>query len=97
MKRILLALAVLASVSTVASADPPQHRTRKQIKRAVKRLIKFERAIDRLDTNGDGKLSQDEVGDKFQRFQRFDRNGDGWITAEEVLAGPVRGKQARDE
>ncbi len=41
-------------------------------------------SIDRMDQNGDGKLSKDEVPERMsQRFDRMDTNGDGFIDAEE--------------
>jgi hypothetical protein len=41
-------------------------------------------SIDRMDRNGDGKLSKDEVPERMaQRFDRIDTNGDGFIDAEE--------------
>jgi len=41
-------------------------------------------SIDRMDKNGDGKLSKDEVPERMaQRFDRVDTNGDGFIDEEE--------------
>ena len=53
--------------------------------------------MDRLDKNGDGKVSKEEFPqDKLQAFDRFDRNGDGVITADE-LGGGARPKKEREE
>ena len=41
-------------------------------------------SIDRMDKNGDGKLSKDELPERMaQRFDRMDTNGDGFIDEEE--------------
>lgn len=45
------------------------------------------RIVQRLDTNGDGVVSQDEyLAAARKRFSRMDRNGDGFIDADEVPA-----------
>ena len=44
-----------------------------------------ERIVQRLDTNGDGAVTQDEyLAAAKKRFSRMDRNGDGFIDADEL-------------
>lgn len=46
-----------------------------------------DRAIKRMDSNGDGVVSQDEfLAAAHKRFSRLDKNGDGSITADEMPA-----------
>lgn len=48
----------------------------------------------RLDTNADGKITQDEIAaGRNTRFAAMDQNGDGKITQEEFQAAPRPGKQ----
>lgn len=56
-----------------------------------------ERMLSRLDTNGDGNISQDELPDRSDRvgqmFTRADTNEDGTLSAEEFEdARPARGE-----
>lgn len=44
--------------------------------------------INRLDQNGDGKISPDEFDGPVQGFRHFDKNGDGYISADEAPSGP---------
>ncbi|MCP3876621.1 MAG: DUF1566 domain-containing protein [Desulfobacteraceae bacterium] len=44
--------------------------------------------IDRLDTNGDGKISTSEFDGPSQHFQMFDQNDDGFISEDEAPTGP---------
>ena len=44
--------------------------------------------IQRLDTNGDGKVSKSEFDGPARHFSRLDRNNDGWLSAEEAPQGP---------
>jgi hypothetical protein len=47
--------------------------------------------MDDLDSNGDGKLSKDEVrGPLQQDFSRLDKNGDGYLTEDELPGPPAR-------
>ena len=53
--------------------------------------------LSRLDKDGDGKLSKDELPEKMQqRFDRLDKDGDGLVTAEEMKAARgARGKKRK--
>ncbi|MDD4357967.1 MAG: hypothetical protein PHN98_12045, partial [Smithellaceae bacterium] len=44
--------------------------------------------VDRLDTNGDGKVSRQEFDGPPERFKDFDRNNDGYISEYEAPTGP---------
>ena len=48
--------------------------------------------VQRLDRDGDGKVSAAEFDGPAQGFARFDRNHDGYITADEAPAGPPPGR-----
>ncbi len=48
------------------------------------------RFIQRLDRDGDGKVSRQEFDGPANHFSDFDRNGDGYITADEAPSGPPR-------
>jgi Ca2+-binding EF-hand superfamily protein len=63
---------------------------RKKAKHARKRLRHFRKMIARLDKDGDGKLSEAEVGNRFARLQRFDTDHDGWLTPDEIMAPRAR-------
>jgi len=53
--------------------------------------------ISRLDKDGDGKLSKDELPEKMQgKFDRLDKDGDGFVTADEMKgARGGRGKKRK--
>lgn len=53
--------------------------------------------LSRLDKDGDGKLSKDELPEKMQqKFDRLDKDGDGFVTAEEMKAARgARGKKRK--
>jgi hypothetical protein len=91
---LVLAFAIAAAPAlALADDDRPRkahkHKHKKK-KGALKRMKRFMKAIERFDADGDGKLSEDEVGDRFARLRRFDHNGDGWVTAGEMFRGKVR-------
>jgi len=41
----------------------------------------------RLDTNSDGKISQEEAGERWERLSQLDKNGDGAVSKDELPAG----------
>ena len=49
------------------------------------------RWVERLDKNGDGRVSRSEFDGPPQHFGEFDRNGDGFIEADEAPRGPPPG------
>lgn len=49
--------------------------------------------VQRLDRDGDGKVSASEFDGPAQGFTRFDRNRDGYISADEAPSGPPPGRQ----
>ena len=51
--------------------------------------------VQRLDRNGDGKVSRTEFDGPSQHFSRFDRNRDGYITADEAPTGPPSRRDRR--
>ena len=65
------------TASEIASSPKAQER----IEHAAQRIVK------RLDTNGDGVVSQSEyLAGAQRRFARLDKNGDGYIDADEMPA-----------
>ena len=51
-----------------------------------------ERMFEELDSNGDGRVTKEEVPDRMQQFlERFDRDGDGMVTEDEVAGQPFQG------
>lgn len=48
------------------------------------------RFINRLDKNGDGKVSMSEFGKTEPQFKRLDKNNDGFITSNEAPTGPLQ-------
>ena len=49
--------------------------------------------IERLDKDGDSKVSQEEFDGPDGHFTQFDKNGDGYIEESEVPKGPPPNKQ----
>jgi hypothetical protein len=87
---LLFALAIAAAPSLAAADDHRPRQAHKKKKGALKRMKRFMKAIERFDADGDGVLSEAEVGDRFAKLRRFDHNGDGWVTAGEMFRGKVR-------
>lgn len=57
---------------------------------------RYERAFDRLDSDGDGRITQAEMDTRgTPRFDRLDANGDNVVTADEMQAGKQRMKDKR--
>ncbi|TET38439.1 MAG: DUF1566 domain-containing protein [Planctomycetota bacterium] len=56
------------------------------------------RFINRLDKDGDGRVSKDEFDGPKRRFPRLDRNNDGYIDSDEAPTGPPgrRGERRRE-
>ena len=77
MKRILLALAIIATPA-LAQEAPPQPRGGGMMMRA--------------DSNGDGVIARAEaLAQAGERFDRMDANGDGKLTSDEI-SGRRRGR-----
>ena len=54
--------------------------------------------IQRLDKDGDGKISKAEFPEQSRlKFGRLDRNGDGFITKDEIPQGNQRGRRKKNE
>ena len=53
------------------------------------------RFIERLDTNGDGKVSQSEFDGPAHHFRKLDRYGDGFLSQDETPQGPPSGREQR--
>ena len=51
------------------------------------------RFVQRLDRDGDGKISPKEFDGPAEHFRDFDRNGDGFITEDEAPQGPPPGRE----
>lgn len=49
--------------------------------------------VDRLDRDGDGRVSADEFDGPAEHFSHFDRNGDQYISEDEAPKGPPRRQQ----
>ena len=56
-----------------------------------RRPFDFQRMFERLDINGDGEITSDELPQRAQRMMQMDRNGDGVLTREELSQGPPGG------
>ena len=80
---------VTLMVTPVDQADlgALQRAVRRQPRRNMQGMIarQVERRFPRLDRNGDGKLSEEEVPRSLRRFfDQLDRDGDGQLTLEEA-------------
>jgi ribonuclease BN (tRNA processing enzyme) len=82
----LLQVAPPGAAAPAASATTP---TRQPATRSALRFIQ------RLDKDGDGKVSRTEFDGPAERFGDFDKNGDGFITEDEAPTGPVGRTGAR--
>ncbi len=51
-----------------------------------------ERMFERLDINGDGEITSDELPQRVQRMMQLDQNDDGVLTREELSQGPPGGR-----
>ena len=56
-----------------------------------RRPFDFQRMFERLDINGDGEITPDELPQRVQRMMQLDLNGDGVLTREELSQGPPGG------
>jgi len=71
----LATLALLVTVSAGLSAE-----------RGGQRGDRAQNFIRKFDTDGDGKVTKEEMGDKARHFDRLDQNQDGSVTKEEASA-----------
>lgn len=81
-KTVLMALGmtVLFTASAFGQSQNRQER---------KRPPTFEEMIEDMDTNDDGKLSEDEIKGRLKKdFAKIDTDEDGFITAEEFEKAP---------
>ena len=51
--------------------------------------------VQRLDKNGDGKVSRNEFDGPPQHFNQLDRNDDGFLSSDEASQGPPQGRNGR--
>jgi len=56
-----------------------------------RRPFDFQGMFERLDINGDGEITSDELPQRVQRMMQLDLNGDGVLTREELSQGPPGG------
>ena len=71
MKRTALVVAIWLASASIATAASPEYRQR----------------FDKLDTNGDGRLSREEAAaytEIAQRFDQIDANKDGFLSRDEL-------------
>jgi hypothetical protein len=57
-----------------------------------RRPFDFQGMFERLDINGDGEITSDELPQRVQRMMQLDQNGDGVLTREELSQGPPGGR-----
>ena len=79
------------SYSQIPSSNGQQVKANKQTRKAPQG--QGNRFINRLDKNGDGKVSAAEFKGPENRFKQFDKNNDGYITVEEAPTGPPNEKK----
>ncbi len=49
--------------------------------------------VERLDRDGDGRVSQDEFDGPAEHFSDFDQDGDGYLSEDEAPKGPPPGQR----
>ena len=83
------------SVFATSTSDAPKSNASKNkgTKKAPNSTVNNNKFINRLDKNGDGKISASEFKGSATRFKQFDKNGDGYITADEAPTGPPKNKK----
>ena len=90
MKLQIISLLLLSAITAFAAAE---NNDREQGRGKPPSPEEF---IERLDTDGDGKVSQDEFDGPDEHFTKCDSNGDGYITEDEAPSGPPpRGKKGK--
>ncbi len=82
----LLQVAPAGSAPATPAAAAPAASGRQPAGRSATRFIQ------RLDKDGDGKVSKAEFDGPAERFNDFDKNGDGFITGDEAPTGPATGR-----
>ena len=74
---------------------PPASTRPTDIREALTTNSRGQRFIERLDTNGDGKVSQAEFDGPANHFRKLDRDGDGFLSRDETPQGPPSGREQR--
>ncbi|CAA6677265.1 MULTISPECIES: hypothetical protein [unclassified Lentimonas] len=90
MKLKITTLLFLSAITAFAATDNDERG------RGDRKPPSPEEFIERLDADGDGKVSQDEFDGPDEHFTKCDSDGDGYITEDEAPSGPPpRGKKDR--
>ena len=76
-----------AKSGTLTSTESVKARAKKSDNSTMKN-----RFINRLDKNGDGKVSSSEFKGNKAQFNHFDKNNDGYISIDEAPTGPPKAK-----
>lgn len=85
MKKFTLLSLVLASLSFAYASDTTDESSQMQ----RPQQMSAEQAIAKMDTDGDGMLSEDEVKGPLKKdFSKIDTDGDGYITEDELQNAP---------